>query len=192
MAARRFSEAERARLHAAAEAARGRTAARFEIAVAPVSDRYLLYPVAFGAFAALVAGGVLALFAPAIGLRLAIVCEAAVFALLSLALEWTPLKLLLVPRRLRHQRAREFAHRAFAARILAAQDRRPGMVVFLSLGERYVELVTDDELDRRIGQAAWNRIVADFTAAARRGTLADALEGVIAACGAQLAQHFPI
>jgi putative membrane protein len=191
MAARRFSEAERARLHAAAEAVRARTAARFEIAVAPVSDRYLLYPVAFGAFAALVTGGLLALFVPAMSLRLGIVCEAAAFGLLSLALEWAPLKLLLVPRRLRHQRAREFAHRAFAARILAAHERRPGMVVFLSLGERYIELVTDDELDRHIDQAAWNRIVAAYTAAARRGNLADALEDAITACGVELAQHFP-
>ena len=189
--ARRFTQAERARLHAAAEAVRARTAARFEIAVAPVSDRYLLYPVAFGAFAALVAGGLLALFVRSMSLRLGILCEAGVFGLVSLVLEWLPLKLMLVPRRLRHQRAREFAHRAFAARILAAQERRPGMVVFLSLGERYVELVTDDALDRRIGQAAWNRIVADFTQGARRGSLETALEGAIAACGAQLTQHFP-
>ena len=186
-----FDKAEHARLHDAVEAVRAKTSARFEFLVVPVADRYALYPVAYGAFAALVVGGALALFSPATPLRDGFGLEALVFVAASLVLEWLPLKLMLVPRRLKHERARQFAHRAFAARILAAHDRQVGMVVFASLGERYVELVTDDALDRRIGQAEWNRIVAEFTAAAKTGRTADALAQAIAACGAALGQHFP-
>ncbi|MEJ0026464.1 MAG: TPM domain-containing protein [Rhizomicrobium sp.] len=181
---------EHARLSQAAEAVRATTSARFELLIVPVSDRYALYPVAYGAFAALIAGGLLAV-RPGLSLDDAFAIEAVVFVLASLALEWPPLKLLLVPRRLKHERARQFAHRAFAARILAAHERRLGMVVFASLGERYVELVTDDALDRRIGQDKWNAIVAEFTATAKTGRIADGLENAITACGWHLAQHFP-
>jgi putative membrane protein len=114
-----------------------------------------------------------------------------VFVLASLAFEWLPLKLLLVPRRIRHERARQMAHRAYAARILAAHERRDGMVFFVALGERYVELVTDDSLDRRIGQQRWNAIVAELTQGAKRGDLSNAIGTAIAACGRELAQHFP-
>jgi putative membrane protein len=186
-----LSSEERARATAAADAVRAKTAARFDPLIVPVADRYALYPVAFGAFAALFAGGIVAIAVPVLSLREAFALEAAVFALVSIVLEWLPLKLLLVPRRLKQERARQLAHRAFAARILAAQDRKPGMVLFVALGERCIELVTDDALDRKIGQARWNAIVADFAAAARNGRIGEALPAAIAACGAELEKHFP-
>jgi len=179
------------RIHAAADTVRGRTAAQFEVLIVPVSDRYALYPVAYGAFAALIVGGLLAAIRPHLPLDDAFGIEAIVFVLASLALEWPPLKLLLVPRRQKHERARQFAHRAFAARVLAARERRPGMVLFASLGERSIELVTDDTLDRKIGQAAWNTVVADFTATAKSGRIADGLIEAIAACGRELERHYP-
>jgi putative membrane protein len=187
----RLTHDEHARLAKAAEAVRGRTAAQFELQIVPVSDRYALYPVAYGGFAALAVGGLLAAVRPLLALDDAFGIEAMVFVAVSVALEWPVLKLLAVPRRLKHERARQFAHRAFAARILAARERKVGMVLFASLGERYVELVTDDALDRKIGQARWNAIVAAFTQAAKSGPLVDALEQAIEACGAELATHFP-
>ena len=191
MARLKLSDAEHGRITAAADGVRARTSARFETLIVPVSDRYALYPVAFGAFAALAAGGIAVLAMPALSSRDLFAGEAILFAVLSLLLEWLPLKLLLVPKRHKHERARQFAHRAFAARILAAHERRPGMVLFLSLGERAIELVTDDELDRRVGQERWNAIVALFTAAAKAGRVTDGLAAAIEACGGELAKHFP-
>ena len=186
----KLSASDHARLAQAADAVRAKTSVRFELLVVAVSDRYALYPVAYGAFAALIAGGALALFASHVSLRDGFGLEALVFVATSLLFEWLPLKLLLVPRRMKHERARQLAHRAFAARILAAQERRTGMVFFAALGERTVELVTDDALDRRIGQARWNAIVADVTAQAKAGRVVDGLEQAIAACGTALAEHF--
>jgi putative membrane protein len=182
---------ERARLAKAAEAARARTAARFELQIVPLSDRYALYPVAYGAFTALAVGGLLAAVRPLLALDDAFSIEAMVFVAVSLVLEWPVLKLMLVPRRMKHERARQFAHRAFAAHILAARERKSGMVLFASLGERYVELAADDALHQKIGQARWDAIVSDFTQAAKSGRLVDALEQAIQACGAELATHFP-
>jgi putative membrane protein len=156
-----------------------------------LSDRYALYPVAYGALAALILGGVLALFFSELSLRDSFVLEVGVFVLVSLTLEWLPLKLLLVPRRQKHLRAMQMAHRAFAARILAAQDRREGMLIFVALGERYVELVTDNALDRGIGQPVWDRIVKDLTGEAARGDLANGLVNAVQECGKALAQRFP-
>ena len=191
MARLKLTEAEHSCVVAAAEAVRARTSARFETLIVPVSDRYALYPVAFGAFAALAAGGIAVLALPALSARDLFAGEAILFAAVSVLLEWLPLKLLLVPKRHKHERALQFAHRAFAARILAAHERRPGMVLFLGLGERAIELVTDDELDRRVGQARWNAIVRDFTLAAKDGRVADGLVAAIEACGEELAEQFP-
>jgi len=188
---RKLPHDDQTRLAAAVDALRAKTFARFETVVVSHSDRYTLYPVAFGAFAALAAGGLLAAIRPEYPLETAFFIQAVVFVLGSAALEWLPLKLLVVPRRLKHERARQLAHRAFAARILAARERKTGMVLFCSLGERYVELVTDDALDRKIGQPRWNAIVADCTTAARMGQLADGLVRAVEDCGEELAKHFP-
>jgi putative membrane protein len=186
----KLSQAQQAQIHAATDAVRAQTSARFEVLAVPVSDRYALWPVAYGAFAALITGGLVALLTP-LSLRDGFGIEAAVFVAVSLVLEWLPLKLLLVPRRLKHERARQFAHRAFAARILAAKDRKTGMVVFVSLGERYIELVTDDALDRAIGQITWNRIVGDFTGSVGSAGVTEALISAVDRCGLELARHFP-
>jgi putative membrane protein len=187
----KLSDGDRKRLNATLDAVRTRTSARFDLQVVSLTDRYALYPVAFGAFAALILAGVLALFYPELSLRDAFAFEVGLFVLVSLALEWVPLKLLLVPRRQKHLRAMQMAHRAFAARILAARERTSGMLIFVALGERYVELVTDDVLDRRVGQPFWDRIVKDLTADARRGDLANGLVKAVEECGKALAQHFP-
>jgi putative membrane protein len=186
----KLTQQQQTQIHAAADAVRARTSARFEVLAVPVSDRYALWPVAYGAFAALIVGGLVALLTP-LSLRDGFGIEALVFVVVSLVLEWPPLKLLLVPQRLKHERARQFAHRAFAARVLAAKDRKTGMVVFVSLGERYIELVTDDALDRVIGQTTWNRIVGDFTSTVRGAGVAEALTSAIDRCGLELAKHFP-
>ena len=54
-----LSHDERTRLHAACEAAEKRTKARFELVTVPISDRYALYPIVYGAIVGLAAFGAL-------------------------------------------------------------------------------------------------------------------------------------
>jgi putative membrane protein len=114
-----LTSAERERVHAATVAVESRTSAIFALAIVPVSERYLLFPLVWGAVLALAVTGVLALIRPDLGIGLGFVINAALFIVLSLILDWLPLRLLLVPRRARHAHARQLAHREFAARILA-------------------------------------------------------------------------
>ncbi len=187
----RLSEDARKRLHAAVSAAEARSSARFACVVLPASDRYALYPLLFGTFMALALGAGLALFAPHLALRDGVVAEAALFAVAAFAADWFPLRLLLVPGRVKREHARVMAHREFAARILAPAARREGVLLFVSLGEHYVEIVATQDVHAKVGEAAWNAIVADFVAAAKAGRIADGAIAAIAACAERLAPHFP-
>lgn len=182
---------EQERVRAAVAAVERRTSARFALAIVPVSDRYALYPVLWGAAAALVVTGVLALLRPDLAIRTGFLVAAAVFAALALLLEWLPLRLLSVPRRVKHRHARLFAHREFAARILAAAEHRNGVLFFVSLGERYVEVVADRDIHARVASGTWERIVADFVAAVKVGRLAEGFVAAVEACGAVLETHYP-
>ena len=157
-----------------------RIGAHLALVIVPASDRYLMYPLAYGALFALALGGALALFWAQLPLRVAFVAEAAAFAAFSLLFDWLPLRLLLVPRSIQHGRARNLAHREFAARILTTH--RGGLLVFVSLGERYVELLADRDLHAKVGQAAWDKIVADLTSDVRNKPLNESLVAAIEAC----------
>ncbi|MDE2133773.1 MAG: TPM domain-containing protein [Alphaproteobacteria bacterium] len=179
------------RLSAALTGAAKRTKARFELVTVPISDRYALYPIVYGAIVGLTVLGALALFRPELSLRWGFLAAALAFAASSLLFEWLPLRLLLVPKRVKHSHAQAMAHHAFAARVLAQTDLKPGIVFFVSLGERYVQVVADHDVHRHVGQANWDTIIADFTDAARKGRAADGLLGAIEACTKVLETHYP-
>ena len=105
--------------------------------------------------------------------------------------EWLPLRLLLVPRHAKHWECWEMAHRSFAARVLAQTDRKTGILLFVSLGERYVEVVTDRDVDLHVQQSTWDAVIADFTRAAKQGRLADGLVAAVDACTKVLETHYP-
>jgi putative membrane protein len=105
-----------------------------------------------------------------------------VFIVVSLLFDWWPLRLVLVPRQVRNRHAQALAHREFAARILASAERKGGVLFFVSLGERYAEIIADRETHARVGDAAWNTIVGDYLAAAKQGRIADGILTAISAC----------
>jgi putative membrane protein len=98
---------------------------------------------------------------------------------------------MLVPRHAKHWECWELAHRSFASRVLAQTDRKTGILLFVSLGERYVEVVTDRDVDLKVPQSAWDAIIKDFTAAAKQKRLADGLVAAVEACTKVLETHYP-
>jgi len=186
-----LSHDDSAKIHAALRAAQARTDARFAMMIVPVSDRYALYPLSFAGAMALAVGGALAFFWQKIGLQIGFLIEAAAFGLAAIVCDWRPLKLALVPRPIKEMRARAMAHREFAAGILAAQDHKDGLLFFASLGERYVEIVASRDLHARVGEEAWNRIVAAFSESAKQGRLVQGFIDAIEACARHLEAHYP-
>jgi len=177
-----LSTQDTSRIHAAVAAAEARTQVHAAVSIVAASDRYLLFPLVWGALLSLVAGGVLAVGWPYLPLREAFAIEAIVFVIFSLLLDWWPLRLLLVPRHILRRHAQTLAQREFAARILASSERKGGVLFFVSLGERYAEILADRDTHARVGTTAWNGILADFTAAAGQRRVADGIVAAIEAC----------
>ena len=182
---------ERKRLHDACDGAEARTGARLAVVTVPVSDRYALYPLVYGGITAVAVFALLALFWHRLPLREAFFLTAVIAAAVTFLLDWMPLRLMSVPRHAKNWECWELAHRSFAARILAQHERKPGVVLFVSFGERYVEVVTDREVDLVIPQSTWDAVISDFLAHARRGHVAEALLAAIESCTKALEQHYP-
>jgi putative membrane protein len=183
----RLSSEDRSRIHAAVTAAGARVPIHIAASVVPASDRYALYPLVWGATVTLLAGAIMAVAWPHLPLREAFAIQAGVFIVFSLLFDWWPLRLLLVPRHLRRRHAQALAHREFAARILASHERKGGVLFFVSLGERYAEILADRDTHARVGTEAWNGIVANYIAAAKQGRIADGIVAAVEACAQTIA-----
>jgi putative membrane protein len=186
-----LTQAEHERVAAATAAVERRTSSTFALVIVPESDRYALYPFVWAALLAFIATGVLALVRRALALGTGMAVQAVLFAAFSLLLDWRKLRLMTVPKRVKQAHARQLAHREFAARILANAAHRNGVLFFVSLGERYVEVIADRGIHAEVPAGTWERIVADFVAAVRAGRLADGFVAAAEACGAVLETHFP-
>jgi putative membrane protein len=195
-ALKNLSHEERERVSAAIADAQSKTHARFAFVTVHASDRYHLYPVVWGAVIAILSLGIMALGVrygvfPPLALSFAFTVQVVVFVVVSLALEWLPLRILVVPRHTKHALAHTLAHREFAARVLAHPEHGGGVLFFVSLAERHAEILVDHKLHEAAGQPEWDKIVADFTAKAARGQMADGIVGAANACGTLLEQHRP-
>jgi len=176
-------------IHDAVVAAEAKTSAHLAVTIVPASDRYALYPILWGAMAAFVLGCVLALFWPALSLRMGFIWEAGCFAVCAFALEPFAIRLHVVPQAVRRDKARLLAQREFAARILGTH--REGVLIFASLGERHVELLATKAVHQAVGEDAWAAIAARFAALAGEGRIVEAARDAIAACAEPLARYFP-
>ena len=128
-------------------------------------------------------------------MRLPVFVAAQLLALataLALVYALPGLRIGLAPRRWQYMRAHDNALKQFLARNVHLTAERTGVLIFVSLAERYAEIVADAGIDARVPQDLWDSIVAGLIDDARRHRLADGFVTAIAAVGALLAEHFPV
>ena len=117
--------------------------------------------------------------------------QLAVFFALLAVFQLEPLQRWIVPaavgRRWAHQRAVE----QFLALGLHTTQSRTGVMIFVSVAERYAEILADTGIDRRVPAGTWQTLVDELTRRIGEGRAADGFLTAIAASGRLLAEHFP-
>lgn len=115
-----------------------------------------------------------------------------VFIALALVLSLPRLRYAVTPRSM----MRKYAHRNAAAQFLAtnisATKARTGVLIFVSLLERHVELVGDKSIAEKLTQRDWQAIIDEMLPLLRDKKSADAMVLAVERCGALLAKHFPV
>ena len=113
--------------------------------------------------------------------------------LVCLAVLWffPDLRLYLVSRRTQYKRAHLNAASQFLSRNIHVTKRRTGVLLFVSLAERYAEVVADEAIDLRVKQEEWDGIVALLIEHAKHGRLANGFISAIVQSGTLLHKHFP-
>ncbi len=188
---RSISEDERRAIEAAIHQAEQASSAEFVAAIIRRAERHHAVSLGAGLLSSLVAALIAIWWDPWISVAITLGVQCAAFAIIYALFELTPLSAWLAPRRKRAMKVRRLARLLFFERGLGALPTHNGVLLLAALAERQVEIVADHAIDSLVGSSEWQRIVDGFTATARAGRVAAALETAIRDLGIVLGRHFP-
>ena len=97
----------------------------------------------------------------------------------------------IVPRQTKSARAHQEALRQFVAHGLQHTELRTGVLIFVSVGERYAEIVADAGIAQKVSSSVWDDAVNFLTSEIAAGRAADGFVATIERCATQLSAHFP-
>lgn len=185
-----LSETDHERVSAEIRAAESRTAGEIYVAVSHATDDFAAVPVFWAAIVVMLGAWLLFLLTR-LPTSWVLGLQGVVFIALCLLLSNERVRPIVVPRRLKAASVHRAAETLFLSHGLHLTEARTGVLLFVSLAERRVEVIADRGIHRKVDQATWDSVVAHVTQAARAGTLAEGLARGVAIIGAVLAEHFP-
>jgi putative membrane protein len=196
MARKTMTPEEHARVAEAVRRAEEKTSGEIFCVLARASDSYFFPSAFFVTVAVLVVGLIVAFFLHywwvAIGLpEFAMLQFLGVLAALLVLRVFPAIRVHYVPHSVRRRRAHDNAVRQFLAHNIHLTGERTGVLLFLSMEERYAEVIADSGINARVAQEDWDRIVSVLVSHAGKDRLAEGFREAVEEVGALLARHFP-
>ena len=186
-------ESDKQRLRAAIHAAESKTSGEIVTVIARASGSYYYYPTLWAALAAIFSPLLLLAWLPLSFAPLGIVeLQLLVFALLALLLRLPAVRMHLVPRSVQREYCARRAREQFLAQSLHTTRERTGVLLYVSVAERYVELLADAGIHARVPAGTWNAIVDEFTAQVKADCIGVGFVAAVTAIGEHLTAHFPL
>ena len=185
-----FTDTDRARLIEAIRAAEAHTSGEIYVVVAREAGEFRFVPVLWAALAALVIPWPLHLLTYW-STTIILLLQVLTFVAVALVTSHPPLRHRLVPASIAADAARKDALAQFMAHGVHLTEKRTGVLIYVALVNRRVEVVADAGIHSKVDQSAWDEIAQDVVQAARAGALADGLARAVQRTGALLTRHFP-
>jgi putative membrane protein len=167
------------------------TDAELVTVLAARADDYTYIPLLWASLLALVVPGVVHYLTGALTLNLLLMVQWSSFIVLCLLFRIPAITTRLIPRSVRHWRASNLARRQFLEQNLHHTVGSTGVLIFVSEAERYVEILVDEGISKRLDNQSWEVIVAAFTRQVKQGQTLQGFVTCIEACGELLKVHVP-
>ncbi|HZV20050.1 MAG TPA: TPM domain-containing protein [Hyphomicrobiales bacterium] len=185
-----ITDADRLAVENAIAEAEKNTSGEIVAVIARASGTYYYVPYLWAAIAALIVPWPL-IYWTWIPVQEVYLLQLAVFVALAALLHYEPLRFALVPRGVKRQRAHQRAMQQFVAQDIYTAPGHTGALLFVSVAERYAEIVVDSQIHAKVPDFEWESIIRKLTGDIGRGEAGSGLVEAIRSIGAHLAAHFP-
>jgi putative membrane protein len=205
-----LSDADRARVSAAVNAAEARSAGEIVTVLTEQSDGYGDLALVWSALVTLAAlvmltiapdfhlgiydwltGGWVQQWHPREVFAVAALAASITFAVMWLLQLWRPLRLFLVPARIKHDRVRARAVTCFRMGADRRTTGRTGILIYLSMREHRAEIVAEEAIAAKVAAEVWGEAMVAMLPQLKAGRIADGMCAAVERVGAVLAEHFP-
>ncbi len=180
-----------ARISAEINAAEKRTSGEIVAVVAPNSDDYLHVPLLWAAVAALILPLILFQFTSLAGDTIYFI-QLLCFLGVTLVLTIPFIRYRIVPRGLAHKRAHRHALDQFLSQDLHTTQNRTGVLIFVSVAERYGEIIADEGIYQKVSPEVWDQALAALLGHLKKKEVEEGFVAAIKMCADVLEEHFPI
>jgi putative membrane protein len=192
----KFPHTERQKVSLAIKKAELLTSGEIVVMAARQSDDYLHVPIHLATGAALAVPLIipfLARFFPwaVVPISWIFILQLLVFIGAAFLFGLPMLRYAATPKSLMHKYASRNAAAQFLAINAHGTGGRTGVLIFVSVLERYCEIIGDTAIAKKVPHAVWLSIIDDMRPSLRSGDLTAALVKAVERCGAELAKHFP-
>jgi putative membrane protein len=185
-----ISAQDRERVSAAIRAAEAKTSGEIVCVLAQASSDATALPVLVAALVALALPWLFVAFT-AMPVNRILLLQIVVFFALAMLLCLPRVRIALAPRAARRAIAHRAAMEQFNIRGIGRKKDRTGVLIFVSLAERYARIIADQGIAVRVPQSEWQGAVDALIAHMSGGRIADGFIAAIDACGKVLESHFP-
>jgi putative membrane protein len=185
-----FTKEDHEAVSAAIRDAESKTSGQLVCVLAHSSSNYAYVPILWASVLALIAPWPQIYFTQWSVQRIFLI-QLLVFIVAGVVFSLLPLRFLLVPRTLQRSRAHRAAVEQFMVRGITRTKDRTGVLIFVSLAERYARIIADDGIAAKVHTGEWQDAVDALTGHMRDGRIAAGFIAAIERCGAVLATHAP-
>jgi putative membrane protein len=185
-----FTPEDYAVVSAAIRKAEAQTSGQIVCVLARSSSEYGYVPILWASVLALVTPWPLIYFTPWSVQRIFLL-QLVVFLVVGAVLVLAPLRFALVPRAVRRVRAHRAALEQFVVRGITRTKNRTGVLIFVSLAERYARIIADEGIAAKVHGPEWQAAIDALTAHMRDGRIVEGFTAAVDRCGVVLAAHAP-
>jgi putative membrane protein len=185
-----ISKEDHERIASAIYSAEAKTSGEIVCVLAKTSSHTTALPVLVAALAALAMPWLLVTFS-AMTVHRILSLQVVAFLVLLMLLCLPRVRVALMPHKARRAIAHRVAMEQFTSRGVGRGKDRFGILIFVSLAERYARIIVDDAIAARVPQSEWQAAVDALVAHMRDGRIADGFITAINVCGNELEKHFP-
>lgn len=168
------------------------TDAELVTVLAARADDYAYIPLLWASLLALIVPGIVHYVTGWLNMHTLLLVQWVSFIVLCLVFRIPSITTHLIPRSVRHWRASNLARRQFLEQNLHHTVGGTGVLIFVCEAERYVEILVDEGISRRLDNKNWDPIVAAFTRRVKQGQTLQGFVTCIEACGELLKVHVPV